>query len=144
LELSRDPHFGDLRERLSILVEVGAALADVGEYAQAIPYLQEAEGLADGMRAATQHSLAIRLQMQCWFGMDRWDEMLKLEEGSRLLAQKHGAQQVGSPCFEMALSASIRAWRGEIGLAKSLREQSYGIMTSDGSPPDRWDRQRHY
>src|SRR5262249_38684095 len=45
LALSRDPRFGDARQRVTVLNDGGTALMIVGEYAEALPLVYEAEAL---------------------------------------------------------------------------------------------------
>ncbi|MBI3360793.1 MAG: hypothetical protein HY023_06750, partial [Chloroflexi bacterium] len=50
LALSRDPRFTDRSEQVNILCQAGTALLSVGDYAQALTYLLEAERLAEHIR----------------------------------------------------------------------------------------------
>jgi tetratricopeptide (TPR) repeat protein len=80
LAICRQPEFSDLRETLEALRGLGTALMYVGEYAQALPYLAEAEGLATRVQAVDQIANILTVQAQCLFRTDRWDEVLALEE----------------------------------------------------------------
>jgi len=144
LALSRDPRFGDLRERLSILWEAGAAFADVGDYTQALPYLREAESLAGQIHAVDQQVYALRLQSRCWLHLDRWDDTLTAEEASRNLAQHYPREYIGPTCLEIALSATVHALRGQVERASALREEAYAIMAAGSGPPEYWRRMQHY
>lgn len=144
LALSEDPRFDDVRERINILIGVGSALVHVGEYARAVPYLLEAESLADQIRAVDEQSRALSLLHQGWFRLDRWDEMFKIEERQRLLQQLYSLERLGATCFAIGLSAAVHALRGEFDQAKSLREESYAVMTGISGPPERWRRSHHY
>ena len=95
LAICRDPKFDDARESLEALRGVGAALMYVGEYAQALPYLEEAEVLASRVQAADQMANAVGLQAQCLFRMDRWDEVLALEKSWRELEASYSRERVG-------------------------------------------------
>ncbi len=144
LALSRDPRFDDVRERIHILIGAGSALVHVGEYIRAVPYFQEAASLADQIRAVHDQNQALSLLHECWFRLDRWDEMFKTEERRRALQQLYPLERVGAPCFAIGLSAAVHALRGEFDQAKSLREESYAIMTGISGPPERWRRSHHY
>jgi DNA-binding SARP family transcriptional activator len=144
LALSRDPRFDDVRERIHILIGVGSALVHVGEYTQAAPYFQEAESLADQVRAVHDQNRALSLLHQCWFRLDRWDEMFRIEKRRRALQQLYPLERVGAPCFAIGLSAAVHALRGEFEQAKSLREESYAIMIGVSGPPEHWKRSHRY
>src|SRR3970282_1960852 len=59
LALSRDSRFGDVREQVNLLCQTGNALSFVGDYAQALPYLLEAERLAHPIRHVSQQVYAL-------------------------------------------------------------------------------------
>jgi hypothetical protein len=54
LEITRQPGFDDVRENLDALRGVGAARMYVGEYLDALPFLEEAEGIATRLQATDQ------------------------------------------------------------------------------------------
>jgi class 3 adenylate cyclase/tetratricopeptide (TPR) repeat protein len=95
LEITRKPEFDDLRESLDALRGVGAARMYVGEYTEALPYLEEAEEIATRVQATDQIANALGLQAQCLFRMDRWDEVLELEMKWRDLEDRHTRERVG-------------------------------------------------
>jgi tetratricopeptide (TPR) repeat protein len=144
LALSRDSRFDDMRERIHILIGAGGALVHVGEYTRAAPYFQEAADLAGQIRAVHDQNRALSLLRQGWFRLDRWDEMFKTEERRRALQQLYPLERVGAPGFAIGLSAAVHALRGEFDQAKSLREESYAIMTGVSGPPERWKRSHRY
>jgi DNA-binding SARP family transcriptional activator len=144
LALSRDPRFADLRERVDILLEAGDALVDVGEFAQAIPYLLEAERLASQIQVLDQQANAINLQAKSWFRLDRWDDVLKIEERWRVLQRRYPRKRVGPFCFEAALSSSAYALRGDLEQARALRDESHAIMVAVSGPPEEWQRNQYY
>jgi tetratricopeptide (TPR) repeat protein len=121
LALSREPRFDDVRERVTILIEAGSALVHVGEYARAAPYFQEADNLADQIRAVHERTRALSLLHHCWFRLDRWEDMFETEERRRALQQLYPLERVGTPCFAIGLSAAVHALRGEFEQAKRLR-----------------------
>ena len=144
LALSRDPLCGDMREQVHILGSVGSALVYVGEYAQAMPYVLEAESLSDHIRAVERRIHAMGLQSQCWFRLDRWDDMFQIDQKRTELEEIYPRERVGATCFEIGLAATAHALRGEFEQAKALREQATAIMTSLNSNPDLWPRNAHY
>jgi class 3 adenylate cyclase/tetratricopeptide (TPR) repeat protein len=95
LEACHDKRFQDQRESIDALRGVGAALMYLGEYEQAIPYLEEAEGLSARVQATDQQANALGLQAQCLFRLDRWDEVLALEKKWRDLEQRYTRARVG-------------------------------------------------
>jgi hypothetical protein len=74
---------------------MGAALMSVGEYEQALSYLQEVEDLAVRTHVIEQQANALGLQAQCWFRLDRWDEVLTTEEKWRNLERRYSRERVG-------------------------------------------------
>jgi tetratricopeptide (TPR) repeat protein len=146
LALSRDPRFGDLREKTKILDGLCDALILHGDYAQAIPYLLEEESLASQIRAADLQALALGSQALCWFRLDRWDELFKVDLKLQELEQRYSREQIGPICVEISLSAAARALRGDIEQARDLRERAYAIMvrTASGESPENWARPHHY
>ncbi|MBW7882726.1 MAG: AAA family ATPase [Caldilineaceae bacterium] len=145
--VSRDPRFGDRRDQCRHLCEAGNALLLVGEYAEALPYLLEAEHLADLIRDASQQVHALGLQAQCFYGLDRWDEMLQIEQKRQALEDHYGHDRVGIMCFYCGLSANVSALRGDYERANSCRKIAYNNMAAFfGGPPEggMWSRGGHY
>jgi class 3 adenylate cyclase/tetratricopeptide (TPR) repeat protein len=95
LEACHDERFQDPRESIDALRGVGAALVYVGEYEQALPYLEEAEGLSARVQATDQQANSIGLQAQCYFRLDRWDDVLALEKKWRDLEKRYTRARVG-------------------------------------------------
>jgi tetratricopeptide (TPR) repeat protein len=144
LEITEDPAFEDLRERVDSLREVGLAHLTLGDYTGALPYLDRAQELAAKISAVDQQFNALALQAQCWLRLDRWDDVLAVEERWRELARGYTREQTGPTCFAVALSACVRALRGERELAESLRHESVDIMVAVSGPDTAWDRNQHY
>ena len=145
LALSRDPRFGDLREQVSLLCQTGNALLFVGDYAQALPYLLEAEHLADQIRDVSQQVYSLGLQAQCFFGLDRWDEMLHIEAKRLALEERYGRDRVDRLCFYCGLSANVYALRGEFEQSHARREEAYSTMAGNwGGPVETWPPVFHY
>jgi tetratricopeptide (TPR) repeat protein len=144
LALSREQRFDDLREQTRILNGLGSALVQVGDYDQAIRYLLEAESLAGRVRAVDLQSQALSLLQQCWFRLDRWDEMDKIDEKRDRLREQYPLERLESPCFAIALSAAACTLRGDLERAETLRQESCAIMAGIAGPPERWARNQHY
>ena len=116
----------------------------VGEYDQALPYLTEAAGIATRIQATDQIANALGIQAQCLFRMDRWDEVLAIEEEWRDLEKRYARERVGETCFFVALSASVHALRGEINRAGVYAKESVDYMVSMSGQPDQWQRNQFY
>jgi tetratricopeptide (TPR) repeat protein len=95
LEISKDARLEDPSEGIDALNGVGMALMYVGEYTQAMPHLREAETLAASVQAIGQQTVALGLQGQCWFRLDRWDEVFAMEERWRDLERRYPRQRTG-------------------------------------------------
>lgn len=144
VQLSRDRRFQDSPARVRMLIGMGKALIGVGEYQRAIPYLEEAEHLAEQIRAVHEINLALSFLHQCLFRLDRWDEMSGTEERRRALQNAYPLQRIGAPCYAIALTASVHALRGDTGQANALQRESYSIMTAISGAPDFWKRSHRY
>jgi tetratricopeptide (TPR) repeat protein len=95
LQVARGAGSDDLRERIDALRGAGMAQMYVGEYSQALPILHEAERHAETIQAIELQTLAMGLQAQCLFRLDRWDEVLELEKKWRPLARQYTSERVG-------------------------------------------------
>jgi tetratricopeptide (TPR) repeat protein len=95
LEISRQPDFTDFFESIEALRNAGASYLYAGEYQQALPLLMETEALAARARVVEQQMNALGLLSQCWFRMDRWDEVLATEEKWRDLERRYRRERVG-------------------------------------------------
>ena len=95
LALCGERDFTDIRESIEAHRAVGAALMYVGEYEKALPYLREAEEQAERGHVVEQQVNAIGLQAQCWFRLDRWDDVLASEERWRTLERQFPRERVG-------------------------------------------------
>jgi class 3 adenylate cyclase/tetratricopeptide (TPR) repeat protein len=95
LQLCQELYFQDDRESIEALRSAGAAYMYVGQYRQAIPFLQEAEELAARAQVIDQQANAVGLQAQCWFRQDHWDEVLAIEEKWRGLERRYTRERVG-------------------------------------------------
>lgn len=95
LTLTQSAAFDDRREKIDALRGMGMAQMYVGEYHAALPFLREAEQLAENIQAYELHTYATGLQAQCLFRLDLWDDVLELEKKWRALEQRYSREQVG-------------------------------------------------
>jgi len=142
LELCRDPAFPDPCELVHALNEAGVALSDVGRYADAIGYHEEAELLGLRIRAVAEVLYALRSQALCAYRLDRWDRV-PMEEKIRTLQQLFHDDQLSPMCLHLALQSAVLALRGQTELASSLRDRSIALM-SKGEAPERWGRPANF
>jgi ATP/maltotriose-dependent transcriptional regulator MalT len=144
LDICRGTQSDDARERLEALRGLGSARMYVGEYEPALLALQEAEALALQTQTVDQQVSALMLQSQCYFRLDRWDDVLSVEAKWRDLEQRFARARVGETCFAVALSASVHALRGNRTKANSYAEESYEYMVYISGTPDQWQRNQFY
>jgi class 3 adenylate cyclase/tetratricopeptide (TPR) repeat protein len=144
LEISSDLRVDDPVEWIDAVSGAGMALMYVGEYDQAIPHLQEAEALAIKVHSIGQQAAAIGLLSQCAFRLDRWDEVLALEEKWRELERRYPRQRVGPTCFDAALSGSVYALRGDLERSRAYGKESVDYMISMSGSPEIWQRNQFY
>ena len=133
-------------ERVNILTRAGASLGNVGEYAQALPHLLEAERLAGEQRDLGQQIDALRVQSYCLYQMDRWDEVIAIEAKWRALEKRYPDffRLIWGSCFQVALNASVYARRGQGERARRLREESLAIMLEVDGSQERFGRDSYY
>ena len=120
------------------------SLMYVGEYEQSIPHLQEAEELALKAQSIGQQTAAIGLQSQCAFRLDRWNEVIALEDKWRELERRYPRRRVGPTCFSAALSGSVYALRGDLDKSKAYGKESVDYMISMSGLPEIWQRNQFY
>ena len=144
LEVSADPRVDDPIERIDAISGAGMALMYVGEYERAIPHLQDAEALALKAQSIGQQTAAIGLQSQCAFRLDRWDDVLALEDKWRELERRYPRQRVGPTCFNAAMSGSVHALRGDFERSKAYGKESVDYMVSMSGSPEIWQRNQFY
>ena len=146
LALSIDPRFGNLRKRINILEGLSDALMAVGKYAQAMDYLLEREKLEIQFGSVARQVWTLGFQALCLFRLDRWDELLKLDEKRRALERRYSGDLIGGRnCLVISLSAAARALQGDLDQARFLREQAYVIMAPGaGGSPEHWGRAQYY
>ncbi len=144
LEISQEDRCTDKREKIDSLRGLGVALMYIGDYSQALPYLEQAAGLATEIQAIDQVANALGIQAQCLFRLDRWDDVLATEEDWRDLERRYSREQIGETCFFVALSGSIHALRGDTGQAQAYAKESYDYMVSMSGLPELWQRNQFY
>ena len=123
---------------------MGVALMYVGEYDGALPFLEETTALASQVQAMDQVANALGIQAQCLYRMDRWDEVLAIEEKWRDLEKNYSRERIGETCFFVALSGSVYAMRGDYERADSYAKESYDYMVSMSGLPENWQRNQFY
>ncbi|HYP39996.1 MAG TPA: hypothetical protein VEX13_06510 [Chloroflexia bacterium] len=95
VQVNRAHPQGEIRELVDSLRGAGSALMYVGEYKQALQYLDEAQNLAVRIQAVDEHFNALALKVQCWFRLDRWDDVLAAEHEWRNLESRYGRARTG-------------------------------------------------
>lgn len=111
--VTHDPRFDDVRERVDSVFGAANALLYLGEYAQAMSYLQHAEALVIPLRDISGQAYALAKQAECYFYLDQWDEVVVLAHRRYTLVQRYGLERIGRMCFYCGLTASVHALRGE-------------------------------
>ena len=144
-DLRRDPRFTDYRERVNVSYQIGRALLSVGEYEAALDHAKDAENLSAEIQDITTQVNAMTMQSQCLFPLDRWDDLLAMDEKLRDIQARNAFERLGvALCFHTALVSAIRRLRGESEQASILREEAYQIMTKIAGPPEQWARNQRY
>lgn len=144
MQLGRGSGFDDPQEFIQVLIGAGSALVAVGEYSRAISYFKEAEEIARQIRAIHDQIRALSLLHLCLFRLDRWDEMLKVEEARRVLQGIYPSWRLGAPCFAIGLSSAVHAMRGDQESSKKLKDESLSIMLSVVGSLENFRRSHHY
>ena len=144
LELTEAEDFEDIREKIDSQRGIGVALMYVGQYDEALPYLERAAVSAANIVAADQVANALGIKAQCLFRMDRWDDVLETEKQWRELENSYTRERIGETCFFVALSASVLALRGDLETAGEYAKESYDYMVSMSGLPDEWQRNQFY
>jgi hypothetical protein len=107
--------------------------------------LQEADNLAVHIGAITRHVNTLKLQAQCYFYLDRWDEVLAVHKRCWELGQRQTPEQMRASCMVFALGATVWALRGDVDQARAIRDKAYSIMVDgSGDSPENWGRTEHY
>ena len=143
-EITRAENFTEMRERIDALRGLGAGLMYVGEYTAALPHLNAVEKMAEQIQAIDQQANALGIASQCYFRLDRWDELFETEKKWRALEQQYARERVGEMCYYVALCAGAHSLRGEYRQAAIYRVESYDYMVSVSGPPDEWQRNQYY
>jgi DNA-binding SARP family transcriptional activator len=138
--LTRSANFHDTMEHLQVLCEAGQAFLRVGEFAASLSLLLEAERRAAKMRAIDAHLYAVSLQAECLFSLDRWQEMLEIEEKRQALVREYTSRRIGRFCFYCGLEANVLALRGRVDEATRSREVAHAMMSASMGPMESWPR----
>jgi DNA-binding SARP family transcriptional activator len=145
LELSFDPRFTNLKERVNIYLQTGMAFYDVGEYLLALEHLREAESLGRHIWDIPKQADALVRQGQCLFRLDRWDDFLAIETQIRDLESRFTFKRMGVlTCFYYAIQSAVCTWRGNIGLGEQLKAEAHEVMLSIAGSEQNWARNQHY
>jgi predicted ATPase len=99
LEISRDPQFRDLRTEASALQTLGSALTNSGKFGEAMNSLVEAEQISRRIQDIELLADTLGSQTECWFRLDRWDDVLEIEERLLGLHNRYGIDRAGPICF---------------------------------------------
>jgi tetratricopeptide (TPR) repeat protein len=143
LEITRRPGFPDEREGLDSLRGAACAMVYVGEYERAIPLLLEAEQGAQRMQSADQIFNVMALLTQCWFRLDRWEEIRSRRGLWEDLEQRFPQERTGPVCWPLGLQAIVQTLSGDGQTGAELRDRSFAIMLRTFGP-DNWLRNAHY
>jgi hypothetical protein len=84
------------------------------------------------------------MQAQCYYRLDRWDEVLETETRWRDLERRYPRERVGETCFFVALSAGVHALRGDRQRAEAYAQESVEYMISMSGRPENWQRNQFY
>ena len=95
LEICANPAFDNENERLEALRSAGSAYLFAGEYDQAMTALKSAYDLALKVKSVNKQADILGLQAQCYFRLDRWDEVLSVETMWRDLERRYSRERVG-------------------------------------------------
>ncbi len=88
---------------------------------------------------------SLRLQGECLFELDRWDEMLEIEAKWQALQQRYPHQHVGRICFYCGVTSTVHSLRGEFEQAKAKRNEAVTMMSQTlGKLVDEWPAAHRY
>ena len=143
LEITRAPSFSDERERLDALRGAACAMVYVGEYEEAIPLLLEAEQGAQRMQSSDQIFNVMALLTQCWFRLDRWDEIRSRRGLWEDFERRFPQERTGPVCWPQGLRSIVHTLSGDVEAGADLRDRSLAIMLRTFGTDDWW-RNAHY
>src|SRR5262249_955624 len=132
-------------QRVMVLNDGGTALMIVGEYAEALPLVYEAEALAARVRDISEQTHAMELQAQCYFGLDRWDEVLEVEARRKKLEAEYAPSKVDRMCYYGGIHANVQGWRGNLEGARAGYQEAFDFMAEVwGRQAETWPAIGHY
>jgi tetratricopeptide (TPR) repeat protein len=143
LKLRHAPGF-EVAESLEAVRSAAAAHMYIGEYEAALGKLEEAAELAQRAQLVDQQVNAFGLIAQCYYRLDRWDDVMAAETRWRELERRFPRERVGETCFFVALSASVYALRGDRQRADDYAQESVDYMVSMSGAPSQWQRNQFY
>jgi len=143
LEVTRQPGFPDERECLDALRGAACAMVYVGEYEQALPLLLEAEQSAQRMQSADQIFNVMALLTQCWFRLDRWDEIRSRRGLWEDFERRFPQERTGPLCWPQGLRAIVHTLSGDGEAGAELRDRSFTTMIRTFGP-ENWLRNAHF
>jgi hypothetical protein len=76
--------------------------------------------------------------------MDRWEEILQIEDKRLALQERYGSDRIGRICFQCGVSAYVHGWRGDVELAHARREEAYNMMADGWGALENWPAIGHY
>jgi tetratricopeptide (TPR) repeat protein len=144
LEITRQPGFPDERERLDALRGAACAMVYVGEYERALVLLLEAEPEAWRVQSADQIFNITALLTQCWFRLDRWDEIRSRREQWEDFERRFPQERTGPLCWPQGLRAIVHTLSGESEAGADLRDRSFATMVRTFGQEGDWLRNAHY
>ena len=87
----------------------------------------------------------MEIQAGCFFGLDRWDEVLDVEARREALEAEYGPDRVARMCIYCGISANVAGWRGELELARERRLEASNTMALVwGHKVETWPAIGHY
>jgi hypothetical protein len=95
------------------------------------------------VQAVDQRFNALSLLTQCWFRLDRWQDLLAREADWEEIERLFPQERTGPVCFPLALRAAVHARRGDSAEAEALADRSMRIMLGTWGSSN-WLRNAHY
>lgn len=146
VELIRDQDFQNPIERASSLIGISVSHIQVGEFLQAMPFLELAISLSSQIQAVDYQVDAMRYYAVCLFHLDRWSGVIAMEEKLRSLESRYAnfLDRTGTTCFFLALISAVHSLQGDSLQASRVRDESRAIMIAAIGPIDIWQQDNHY
>jgi hypothetical protein len=101
--------------------------------------------LAARVRDVSQRVRAVELQAQCYFGLDRWDEVLEVEARRKALEAEYAPNHVDRMCYYCGINANVQGWRGDLEGARAGYQEAFDFMAAGwGRRAEAWPAIGHY